>query len=160
MHSSRPDSNSDATLGFGPAVSGVKRQVPTGSSKCNIPLKKKASNGSHISKEEGEDKLFCKICQVTCPGAISYNQHIEGQKHRTRLIDLKFDQKQIAEEGKSQRQWCELCDTWCMNQNSYEDHLGGQKHCSKLKKLESKNCCENRKQAKYCNQCKIWHRKN
>lgn len=137
MQCSRPSLSSNTTLIPGTAFSGVKRPLPPGISRCDLPSKQQPFYGSSTSKNS-QDKFFFKICQVPCSAAVCYEQHLKGQKHRAMLTNLKFGKKQIAK-GASQRQRCEVCNIWCMDHNSFESHLGGQKHHYELQKQKTKN---------------------
>ncbi|KAJ9163569.1 hypothetical protein P3X46_023220 [Hevea brasiliensis] len=119
-----PNSASTARL------SGIKRKALTNSLELlTAPQPQELENRM--------DRFFCKVCQVPCSGYISFQQHIEGKKHKLKMRELKFCKKEKPYEVGNQRLWCGFCKIWCTNEYELKAHLEGQKHKNVLSKVES-----------------------
>lgn len=74
-----------------------------------------------------DTNLFCKVCKVSCLSSFNYQQHVRGQKHKSKL---KMQQQ------RQQQPRCNLCQIWCTDENNLKLHFDGQKHSAKLKETE------------------------
>ncbi len=139
-----------------PNLTRFKRHAPTSSKKFLPHQQPQPIHSSHLL-ENPTDPFFCKICQVSCSGAISYKMHIRGQKHRAVVGNLKFGRKDGAVVW-NPRKKCEFCNIWCEDDDSLEQHLEGKRHISELQKLElaREGGVEIVKKRKWCKLCNIW----
>lgn len=71
---------------------------------------------------------YCKDCEVYCSGALCYELHLRGNKHKVKLqyrgdSSVNGKNKQVIR--------CDLCKIYCQDETSLEMHLKGQKHKAK-----------------------------
>ena len=80
-----------------------------------------------LSKIRADPKSVydCTICKVQCNTQEVLNVHLQGSKHKKKLVSLSNTQT------KSQFH-CEICNVECAGQEPYDMHLAGKKHQKKI----------------------------
>ncbi|KAK4252491.1 hypothetical protein QN277_014484 [Acacia crassicarpa] len=132
------------------------------SSPCLSGTKRKEPNNPHDLPLEcqNQDKLYCKICKLSCSGPSNLTQHLMGRKHKSKLKDqdLEHIQKNGIGGRSNQIHWCELCKVSCMTEDLLNLHYKGKKHRIELQKFEmsKEKGGETTSQRKWCELCKIW----
>ena len=135
--------------------SGIKRKELPSCLQYLPPQQPEPFHGSVMLGNQ-TDNLYCKICQVQCPGAFNLKQHLKGKKHKGKIEEMEHNRKYGGEKA-NQLQWCELCKVACMNETLLEQHLQGKRHLEKLQELDSlKHGEEIPNQPKWCDLCKLW----
>ncbi|MCD7453948.1 hypothetical protein HAX54_022759 [Datura stramonium] len=124
-----------------------KKNAESSGPGCMSPQQHYTSNIMH----------YCEICGVHCSGALCFELHLRGQKHKDEtLLEMhlkgqKHKAKQhemehgekIKDENRGQQQfWCELCQVPCMNEETFTLHRKGKKHRRRLYVLEEKKKVE------------------
>lgn len=67
----------------------------------------------------------CTICKVQCNTQEVLNVHLQGSKHKKKLVSLS--------NTKTKSQFhCEICNVECPGQEPYDMHLAGKKHQKKI----------------------------
>jgi len=78
---------------------------------------------------------YCDVCKISCAGAQTYKEHLEGQKHKKKETASKALQAgKATTTPRAQNQLrCELCDVACTGSDAYAAHVRGAKHEKVLK---------------------------
>ncbi|XP_060737967.1 zinc finger RNA-binding protein isoform X2 [Tachysurus vachellii] len=95
-----------------------------------------------VQKPKGPPKQpqlhYCDICKISCAGLQTYQEHLEGQKHKKKEALQKGSSQVINGIHNVQTQLhCELCDVSCTGADAYKAHIRGTKHL-KVVKLHTK----------------------
>ncbi|CAH1107335.1 unnamed protein product [Psylliodes chrysocephalus] len=73
---------------------------------------------------------YCEVCKISCAGPQTYQEHLEGQKHKKREAASKMAASVAVTSqnraGNSLR--CQLCDVTCTGNDAYAAHIRGAKH--------------------------------
>ncbi|XP_028151375.1 zinc finger RNA-binding protein isoform X2 [Diabrotica virgifera virgifera] len=73
---------------------------------------------------------YCEVCKISCAGPQTYQEHLEGQKHKKREAASKMAAAVTVtsqnRSGNSLR--CQLCDVTCTGNDAYAAHIRGAKH--------------------------------
>ncbi|CAG9864119.1 unnamed protein product [Phyllotreta striolata] len=73
---------------------------------------------------------YCEVCKISCAGPQTYQEHLEGQKHKKREAASKMAASVAVTNqnraGNSLR--CQLCDVTCTGNDAYAAHIRGAKH--------------------------------
>ncbi|XP_073910379.1 zinc finger RNA-binding protein 2 isoform X2 [Castor canadensis] len=77
---------------------------------------------------------YCEVCRISCGGAQTYRDHLEGQRHRKK----EAAQRKEAQHSSSPRKvqgplHCGLCSVSCTGADAYAAHIRGAKHQKVLK---------------------------
>ncbi|VDP10502.1 unnamed protein product [Soboliphyme baturini] len=75
---------------------------------------------------------YCEICKISCAGPQTYREHLEGQKHKKKEIQLRSGSQPVAKTKATFR--CDLCCVTCTGQDTYQAHIKGAKHQKTLGK--------------------------
>ncbi|XP_028763479.1 UBP1-associated proteins 1C-like [Neltuma alba] len=132
------------------------------SSPCLSGTKRKELVNPHDLPLECQnpDKLYCKICELSCSSPFNLTQHLMGRKHKSKLKeqDSEHHQKKGMEGRRNQMKWCDLCKVPCMTEDLLNLHFKGKKHRAELQKFEmsKEKGGEIPSQRKWCELCKIW----
>ena len=86
-------------------------------------------------------QFYCEVCKITCAGQQTYNEHVQGQKHKKKEASSKNPTKQTLPRNKVSFK-CDICNVTCTGRDTYDAHVKGGKHqkvnhylLSKLKKI-------------------------
>ena len=103
-------------------------------------------NGQQQQQEQQQSSPFnCNICNVQCRNAHSYQQHVNGEKHRKKAS--------IVAAGGLQTYFCQICNVSCPNQLSYDQHMNGEKHRRQVAGASNRN--DNVVQVFHCQVCNV-----
>ncbi|KAK7899560.1 hypothetical protein WMY93_020413 [Mugilogobius chulae] len=98
------------------------------------------------SREFGEqdpasERLTCHVCHCTCPSAQSFQQHMSGSEHQTRLkyITQSISQKSRWRGGASER-WCDVCQDHFTGDVILHRRTAEHKECKKSSRPFCSNC--------------------
>ncbi|KAH6789897.1 binding protein [Perilla frutescens var. frutescens] len=91
-------------------------------------------NGNMIKKSV--DNLVCNLCQISCSGAVTVQQHLNGRPHKAKMEYMKLKRSCSATRGRQGTPRCDVCEIWCSDRAALEMHYKGQKHKSKLQELQ------------------------
>ncbi|XP_045686888.1 zinc finger RNA-binding protein 2 isoform X5 [Phyllostomus hastatus] len=81
---------------------------------------------------------YCDLCKISCAGAQTYREHLEGQKHKKKEAAEKTGiQPNGSPCGVRAQLHCGLCDVSCTGAEAYAAHIRGAKH-QKVFKLYTK----------------------
>ncbi|XP_037021184.2 zinc finger RNA-binding protein 2 [Artibeus jamaicensis] len=81
---------------------------------------------------------YCDLCKISCAGAQTYREHLEGQKHKKKEAAEKMGiQPNSSPCGVRAQLHCGLCDVSCTGAEAYAAHIRGAKH-QKVFKLHTK----------------------
>ncbi|KAL3537226.1 hypothetical protein ACH5RR_000592 [Cinchona calisaya] len=98
--------------------------------------------------------IFCKICEVSCTGSVSYRNHVRGHKHKAKLRFMQLSGNVVVTQNTGQQPKCNVCKIFCSDQNNLDLHLKGQKHKAKLLEIElGQN--QNTPQQFWCELCQV-----
>ena len=80
-----------------------------------------------LSKIRADPKsaFDCTICKVQCNTQEVLNVHLQGSKHKKKLVSLNNTQTRS-------QFFCEICNVDCAGQDPYNMHLAGKKHQKKV----------------------------
>ncbi|XP_042905081.1 zinc finger RNA-binding protein isoform X2 [Parasteatoda tepidariorum] len=80
---------------------------------------------------------YCEVCKISCAGPQTYQEHLEGQKHKKKEAAAKAGTvvHHVSRGGSTLK--CELCDVTCTGSDAYAAHIRGAKH-QKVVKLHTK----------------------
>ncbi|XP_023421315.2 zinc finger RNA-binding protein 2 isoform X2 [Cavia porcellus] len=67
---------------------------------------------------------YCQVCNVSCAGLQTYQEHLEGQKHR---------KKEAAQRPDRGWLYCNVCSVSCTGEDAYDAHIRGARHQKVLK---------------------------
>lgn len=72
--------------------------------------------------------FYCEVCNVSCTGEPTYQQHLDGRNHKRRigLDEATPNQTNLSKNCAAYR--CEVCNINCNNEDNYHIHINGQKH--------------------------------
>lgn len=145
--------------------SGTKRKEPPSVLQpMPVPLRNKQSfqeNFTLDSTTPTDYRFQCKLCNVVCLSAFNLEQHMIGQKHKARLVQL-GENNGSEEMAKGQLRWCEVCRIPCMNEQLLRLHLEGRKHKAKLQDLELSRMRSDQGEVQaewrklFCELCQVW----
>ncbi|XP_031255992.1 zinc finger RNA-binding protein-like isoform X2 [Pistacia vera] len=142
-----------------PWLSGMKRDAAPSGSESLQPQQPQSSNSKPMHTNQS-DVIFCTICNVPCHGTRNYKQHLDGQKHKAKLQNMKLHRNDVGQCSKeaNQQRWGKVCNTGCTSAELFKQHLCGKKHKVELGKLECarKDSGDLPKQPKYCKLCDLW----
>ncbi|XP_013360671.1 PREDICTED: zinc finger RNA-binding protein 2 isoform X2 [Chinchilla lanigera] len=62
---------------------------------------------------------YCHVCNISCAGPQTYQEHLEGQKHR---------KKEAAQRPEGNSLYCDLCTVSCTGADAYDAHIRGARH--------------------------------
>ncbi|KAM6167736.1 zinc finger RNA-binding protein 2 [Erethizon dorsatum] len=71
---------------------------------------------------------YCHVCNISCAGPQTYQEHLEGQKHR---------KKEAAQRPDGSPLYCDLCSVSCTGADAYDAHIRGARH-QKVFKLHTR----------------------
>ncbi|VDN19806.1 unnamed protein product, partial [Gongylonema pulchrum] len=71
-------------------------------------------------------QFYCEVCKISCAGAQTYKEHMDGQKHKKKEALQKGEGQTLSKSRISFR--CETCNVTCTGKDTYESHLRGSKH--------------------------------
>ncbi|KAM7142366.1 zinc finger RNA-binding protein 2 [Molossus nigricans] len=113
---------------------------PSAGSASNFP--KKPPVPTRLLKPKGGPRQpplhYCDICKISCAGAQTYREHLEGQKHRKKKAAEKTGvQPKGSPCGVQAQLHCELCAVSCTGAEAYAAHVRGARH-QKVFKLHTK----------------------
>ncbi|KAM5308960.1 zinc finger RNA-binding protein 2 isoform 2-T2 [Glossophaga mutica] len=81
---------------------------------------------------------YCDLCKISCAGAQTYREHLEGQRHKKKEAAEKTGiQPNGSPCGVRAQLHCGLCDVSCTGAEAYAAHIRGAKH-QKVFKLHIK----------------------
>ncbi|XP_033615512.1 zinc finger RNA-binding protein 2 [Fukomys damarensis] len=63
---------------------------------------------------------YCPVCKISCAGMQTYQEHLDGQKHR------KKEAAQRPDDGNPL--YCDLCSVSCTGAEAYKAHIRGARH--------------------------------
>lgn len=112
-----------------------------------------SSNSGFVSSQQQHTPNimhYCKDCEVYCSGALCYEQHLRGNKHKVKLQCW----GDSSVNGKNKRVRCDLCKIYCQDETLLEMHLKGQKHQAKQMEHGEKTKDENGQQF-WCELCQV-----
>ncbi|CAB3408200.1 unnamed protein product [Caenorhabditis bovis] len=109
----------------GSTKSWMSKSATTGT----FPTKKRFGIGANSGGDSNH--YYCEICKISCAGAITYKEHIEGQRHKKREALEKGNSSLSLPKNKLCYR-CELCNVTCSGQDSYLAHVKGAKHMKAL----------------------------
>uniref|UniRef100_A0A915HJN9 DZF domain-containing protein n=1 Tax=Romanomermis culicivorax TaxID=13658 RepID=A0A915HJN9_ROMCU len=72
--------------------------------------------------------FFCDTCKITCMGETTYKEHLEGQKHKKKVIQSQSDSRKPNLPYHKTTYKCNVCDVTCSGKDSYDMHAQGVKH--------------------------------
>ncbi|EFP00984.1 hypothetical protein CRE_20798 [Caenorhabditis remanei] len=85
--------------------------------------------GRNNKQSSGDNNMFyCETCKVSCAGAITYREHLDGKGHKKREECLKTGKHPVSLAKHKLSYRCELCDVTCTGQDTYNAHIKGGKH--------------------------------
>lgn len=119
-------------------------------------LKKTSKKEDRILSSDSDDSLFdaeCSTCGVKLPDAKTYENHMQGKKHKKEVAKAKFlakyeeSEKKIEgscdseeeEDDDSKEIHCKICDMYISGHIPYMTHLKGSKHAKNVKKEKLKD---------------------
>ncbi|KAH7727715.1 DZF family protein [Aphelenchoides avenae] len=82
-------------------------------------------------------QFYCEVCKVSCAGQQTYDEHLQGQKHKKKAAIEKGENQQSLPRSKVSFK-CDVCNVTCTGRDTYEAHVKGTKHqktMSLLRKL-------------------------
>ncbi|KAK4343169.1 hypothetical protein RND71_038985 [Anisodus tanguticus] len=95
---------------------------------------------------------YCKDCGVHCAGALCYEIHLRGEKHKVKLQCS----RDPSNKERNKRVRCDLCEIYCQDETLLEMHLKGKKHKAKEHVLEHGEKIKNENgQQFWCELCQI-----
>ncbi|KAJ8553695.1 hypothetical protein K7X08_024373 [Anisodus acutangulus] len=95
---------------------------------------------------------YCKDCGVHCSGALCYELHLRGEKHKVKLQCS----RDPSNKERNKRVRCDLCEIYCQDETLLEMHLKGKKHKAKEHVLEHGEKIKNENgQQFWCELCQI-----
>ncbi|CAG9535610.1 unnamed protein product [Cercopithifilaria johnstoni] len=71
-------------------------------------------------------QFYCEVCKISCAGAQTYKEHMDGQKHKKKEAMQKGEGQTLSKSRVSFR--CETCNVTCTGKDTYESHVRGSKH--------------------------------
>lgn len=71
---------------------------------------------------------YCPVCKISCAGMQTYQEHLDGQKHR---------KKEAAQRPDGNPLYCDLCSVSCTGAEAYKAHIRGARH-QKVFKLHTR----------------------
>lgn len=72
-------------------------------------------------------QFYCEVCKITCAGQQTYNEHIQGQRHKKKEAANKDPTKQMLPRNKVSFK-CDICNVTCTGRDTYDAHVKGGKH--------------------------------
>ncbi|KAL9184986.1 hypothetical protein ACHAXT_002763 [Thalassiosira profunda] len=121
-------------LSFAQHLNGAKhkRMVETVNGTTTGKIEGAEQQAANSSAGDDPNKpVFCSTCNVSCPNAFSYQQHIAGEKHKKQVADPDAD-AEGPQPAAPQPVFCSVCSVSCPNELSYQQHLAGEKHRRKV----------------------------
>jgi zinc finger RNA-binding protein len=109
-------------------------------------------------KQKQSQLQYCELCKISCAGPQTYQEHLNGQKHKKKEAAAQLNgnctngngttgssggsvpgsQSNSRSSPRAQAGlWCELCSIMCTGTDAYAAHLRGAKH-QKVLKLHQK----------------------
>uniref|UniRef100_A0A0R3S5U1 DZF domain-containing protein n=1 Tax=Elaeophora elaphi TaxID=1147741 RepID=A0A0R3S5U1_9BILA len=91
-----------------------------------------SSRGTFSNKRFGQGRstdmqqFYCEVCKISCAGAQTYKEHMDGQKHKKKEAMQKGEGQTLSKSRVSFR--CETCNVTCTGKDTYESHVRGSKH--------------------------------
>ncbi|CAF0780459.1 unnamed protein product [Didymodactylos carnosus] len=78
---------------------------------------------------------YCEICRISCGGQQTYQEHLNGSKHKKKEQASKSNQelRNMSTKPGVNVLRCELCDVTCTAAEAYKAHIDGSKHQKALK---------------------------
>uniref|UniRef100_A0A914C074 DZF domain-containing protein n=1 Tax=Acrobeloides nanus TaxID=290746 RepID=A0A914C074_9BILA len=70
---------------------------------------------------------YCEVCKITCAGQQTYNEHLQGQRHKKKEAANKDPAKQSLPRNKVSFK-CDICNVTCTGRDTYDAHVKGGKH--------------------------------
>ncbi|KAL8529525.1 hypothetical protein ACS0TY_006811 [Phlomoides rotata] len=125
-------------------------------------LKRAASDDEefHPSKDcnkgkKTEEALFCELCQISCSGAITMQQHLSGRQHKAKMEFRKLKRGGSTNGDRRGKPMCDVCQIWCSDRGALEMHLKGQKHKAKLKEIRNNGGQKGKSTLVLCELCHV-----
>ncbi|CAG0913479.1 unnamed protein product [Notodromas monacha] len=122
--------------GFVPASNGDSSTASSGGSREFSGHRGPHKHGLGYGGPRQEQILYCEICKISCAGQQTYNEHLEGQKHKKKELASKAGAASSVPKGGTALH-CELCDVACTGSDAYAAHIRGSKH-QRVVKLHQK----------------------
>lgn len=67
---------------------------------------------------------YCEVCKISCAGLKTYNEHLEGGKHKKKAAMATSDTSKLPPGTYK----CELCEIVCTGKDAYNAHVKGSSH--------------------------------
>nr|CAG4651682.1 EOG090X037N [Triops cancriformis] len=95
----------------------------------------------YFNRERGPPKAqqlhYCDVCKISCAGPQTYQEHLQGMKHKKKEAAAKAGQSTVSAPKTGSALQCELCNVTCTGSDAYAAHIRGAKH-QKVVKLHTK----------------------
>ncbi|KAH6824356.1 hypothetical protein C2S53_012563, partial [Perilla frutescens var. hirtella] len=121
-------------LNFSPKTSIPSRPRSGFKRKAGDNEQSRTSNGNMIKKSA--DNLVCNLCQISCSGAVTMQQHLKGRPHMAKMEYMKLKRRCTTTRVRQGAPRCDVCEIWCSDRAALDMHYKGQKHKSKLQELQ------------------------
>ncbi|VDN01120.1 unnamed protein product [Thelazia callipaeda] len=103
-----------------------------GSASGRVGYNGNKGRGNFTNKRFGQGRptdmqqFYCEVCKISCAGAQTYKEHMDGQKHKKKEAVQKGEGQTLSKSRVSFR--CETCNVTCTGKDTYESHVRGSKH--------------------------------
>ncbi|CAF3838809.1 unnamed protein product [Rotaria sordida] len=85
-------------------------------------------SGNNLKNATNSTRVYyCETCRIACGGHASYQEHLNGSKHK------KKEMNSLNQQTNQNTFRCDLCDITCTSSDAYKAHLDGSKHDKALK---------------------------
>ncbi|BFG41291.1 hypothetical protein CerSpe_275650 [Prunus speciosa] len=118
-------------------VQSQKNSIPTPRTKTSDKSKKEPAEGASINggqqrnrKEvpsKKDSRIWCKICNVHCPGEIDLASHLSGRRHEENVLEQQQKANSVPRMN-GPPLWCKICNVGCYTLLDMLSHRNGSRH--------------------------------
>ncbi|ONH90755.1 hypothetical protein PRUPE_8G072900 [Prunus persica] len=118
-------------------VQSQKNSIPTSRTKTSDKSRKEPAEGASINGGQQRNRnevpskkdyrIWCKICNVHCPGEIDLASHISGRKHEENVLQQQQKANSVPRMN-GPPLWCKICNVGCYTELDMVSHRNGRRH--------------------------------